>query len=378
MKNTKYLILILLPLLPILFYFGCKSKQNEVIKIGVVLSLTGDNEDYGKRSLNGIKWATEKLNSSSNFDKEIELKIEDTQSAIKGATNAIQKLIAQGINIVIGDVISGTTLAMAPIAEDNNVLLFAPGASSPNMYKQGKYIFRNWTSDEYDGKAIAEYALLKGNKTFGIIAENKDYSIDIANEFKNQIENNGGRILLFEVFETNSDVSTQVQNLKESGVKNIYISAYSNGTGYVLKKSKELNYEPNFYSTLTVNTPNCKRIAGNLVEGVTYTTPSINLSSEAEYIRSYVNGFKERFKDEPEESSAHGYDAMIIIAKVIDDCNCTEPEKIRKKLLRIENFRGVTGVSNFDSDGNVIKDIFIKVIKDDKEIVLDTIRNIKK
>lgn len=381
--NTLIVLTVSFPLI-VFFLVNRKSSNNQqkTIKIGVILSQTGNYADYGKRALNGITWATEKINKDGGIHGEkIELVVLDTKSQTKEAPNALHRLINDNVKIIVGDVISGTTLKMAPIAEKNKVILFAPGASSPQMYNQGKYIFRNWTSDEFDGRAIAEFAITQNDSIFGVIAENQDYSLDIANEFKKNIVKLGGDVELFEVFETGSDLSTQVLKLKESSVPNIYISAYSKGTGIVLKKSKEIDFSPNFYSTLTVNTPDCKKIAGNLINDVFYTTPSINLESNQPYIRGYVDGFKERFNDKPEETSAHGYDAMMILGKALSmdnvDIDSINTELVRNNLLKIKKFKGVTGEMSFDKDGNVLKNIFIKKIVNDKEVILDTIKFLK-
>lgn len=378
MKNKKLITILILIVLfaPIVIYLYCNSytSDNDKFKVGVVVSQTGDNANYGKRSLNGIKWATEILNKEQFLDKKIVLEIEDTHSSPKSASNAIQRLISKGIKVIIGDIISGTTLAMAPIAEKHKVILFAPGASSPMMYKQGKYIFRNWTSDEYDGKAIAIFALKNGKRKFGVIVENKDYTMDLANEFTKSILKNDGKVTV-ETLETNQDVSTQILNLKEKKIKNVYISAYSKSTGQILKKAKEIGYHPTWYSTLTVNTPECRKIAGNLVEGVYYTTPAINLKSEEGYVKKYVTGFKDKFDDTPEETSAHGYDALMIIAEAINRGKSYKADSIRNELLKIKDFKGITGITNFDSDGNVVKDIYVKTFKNGREITLDTIVN---
>ncbi len=381
MKNKKIITLVgLLALIPLIVFIiryvnNDNIKNEETFNIGVVVSQTGDNAIYGKRSINGMKWAVEKLNNNHFLDKKIVLVVEDTRSKLNVATNAIESLISQGVKIVVGDIISGTTLAMAPIAEKNKVILFAPGASSPMMYNQGKYIFRNWTSDEYDGKAIALYALKKGDKKFGVIFENKDYTKNLASEFSKSIVKGGGKVVMETIENSNDDVSTQVLNMKENNIKSVYISAYSNITGKILKKAKELGYSPNWYSTLTVNTPDCRKIAGNLVESVVYTTPAIDLKSNEKHIVKYVTGFKEKFDDVPEETSAHAYDAIMTIAQAIKNSNSYDTESIRKELLSIKDFKGVTGITNFDNDGNVVKDIFIKTIKGENEIVLDTIVN---
>jgi branched-chain amino acid transport system substrate-binding protein len=154
----------------VLIPISCSKQQKEAIKkeavksaplrIGVMLALTGDSANYGKRSLNGLTWAADKINQKKGGvnGKHLELVVEDDLSSPKDAVSAFNKLVSQDqVKVVIGDIISGTTLAVAPLAEKNHVLLFAPGASNPQLRYAGDYVFRNWTSDDFDGLAMAGY-----------------------------------------------------------------------------------------------------------------------------------------------------------------------------------------------------------------------------
>ena len=154
-KGYKFqtILLMLSMLASAISFSGCgKNDESNEIKMGVMLALTGDSANYGNRSLHGLLWATEKINANGGInDKKIKLIVEDSKSNPQDAVNAFEKLITvDNVKIVIGDIISGTTLAVAPIAEKNKILLFAPGASNPalrNPNSASDYIFRNWTSD---------------------------------------------------------------------------------------------------------------------------------------------------------------------------------------------------------------------------------------
>jgi len=115
---------------------------------------------YGERSRKGVELAVEEVNGDGGINGQpLEVIYEDAKSSPKDGVSAIKELIsADDVGIVVGDVLSSTTLAMAPIAERDEVILLAPGASIPSLRDAGDYIFRNWASDDYDGKAMASYA----------------------------------------------------------------------------------------------------------------------------------------------------------------------------------------------------------------------------
>lgn len=344
-----------------------------------MLSLTGDSANYGKRSLNGITWAAEKINAKGGINgKKVELVVEDDQSSLKDAVTVFNKLIdVDKVNIVIGDIISGTTMAVVPIAQAKHILLFAPGASNPNLRgsteisPSANYVFRDWTSDDFDGKAMAGYLLKHGIKNLGLIVQKTDYTIGLANALVKDFEKGGGQIVIRQDFETSdTDLRTQITNLKAANVTNVYISAYSPGTGLILKQASQLGFTPQWYATLTIDTPECGAIAGNARNGVIFTTPAFDVNDTNSVMKDFVTGFKARFNDGPEVVAAHGYDAMNILAMVIAQVG-DSPGAIRDALYKVKDYHGASGLMTFDDQGDVTKGIYVKKYVGNSPVVLE-------
>ena len=155
-KKTIILVLLLVSLFVV---FLCLRKQADenTIKIGVIMPQTGFLASPGQSVISGINLCIDEFNSK-NSDKKIELIFEDSKSDPKIGVSAINKLInVDHVKIVIGDLGSPIFLAMASIAEKNKVVMISPGASNPSVSEAGDYIFRIYTSDEFDGKVMAGY-----------------------------------------------------------------------------------------------------------------------------------------------------------------------------------------------------------------------------
>ena len=72
---------------------------------------------------------------------------------------AVEELIHQdGIDIIIGAVSSPVTLSIAPICQQEEVVLLSPSSSAPEISEAGDYIFRNYPSDVLEGTAMARFA----------------------------------------------------------------------------------------------------------------------------------------------------------------------------------------------------------------------------
>jgi branched-chain amino acid transport system substrate-binding protein len=135
------------------------------VRVGVVLPLTGDLAAYGNNAKDGIELAAQESNGPALGPQGISVRllVEDSKGDPQTAVSSLQKLITiDRVSCVIGDVASSPTLAMAPIANQNRVVLLSPAASSPKITKAGEFIFRDWPSDDFEASGMAEYVKEKG------------------------------------------------------------------------------------------------------------------------------------------------------------------------------------------------------------------------
>ena len=119
--------------------------------------------------------------------KIIEVIYEDTKGDPKVAVSALQKLITiDKVNYVIDNSMSSVTLAVAPVAEENKVVLLSTGGSSPKISKAGNYIFRIWNSDDLEGAVTAGFILDSIKMThLAILYSNNEYGNGLNEVFRN-------------------------------------------------------------------------------------------------------------------------------------------------------------------------------------------------
>ena len=137
-------------------FFSCK--EDDSIKIGVILPLTGAASEIGNNILDGIIISSEYYDSISS--KKFSLIIEDSKLDAKQAISAANKLITvDKVKAIIGLASSTEALAVAPICEKNKIPMISSTASTPLLSTAGDYVFRIYPSDVYDGKILANFAL---------------------------------------------------------------------------------------------------------------------------------------------------------------------------------------------------------------------------
>lgn len=187
------------------------SKSNEgsevaadagTIKIGVLASLTGALESYGKQTKNGfelgIEYATDGKKEVAG--KKIEIIYEDTETKPEVAVQKATKLLEDDkVDFLVGSSSSGDTLAVLPLAEEyKKIMIVEPAvADSITGSEFNKYIFRTARNSSQD--AVAGAAAIAGpGVKIATFAPDYSFGWDGVSAFKAASEKLGAEIVLEE------------------------------------------------------------------------------------------------------------------------------------------------------------------------------------
>lgn len=359
---------ILIVLVSLLFIFGCNSPKKEVdtIKIGAILPLTGDAALYGNNAKEGIDLALEQINSKGSvIGKTIQIIYEDSKAEPKTGVAAFQKLTdVDKVPVIIGGISSSVTLAFAPLAEKQKIVVLSPAATSPKLSNAGKFIFRNWTSDAFEATVIADYAIneLKINK-MGILYLNNDYGKGLENAIIKEFTNNGKEIVIVESFAQNQiDFKNSLTKIKASDVQALYIISYPDETVIILRQIKELNLKILLLSTSAFQDDMIIKNAGATAENVIYPYP-VSTGTTDKVVANFFASFEKKYNKNPGIVSDTGFDALNMIVAAIKNERSASGEAIQKGLMKLHDFKGASGTMTFDENGDIEKEMKIKTVK---------------
>ena len=357
----KLLLAIIAVLIIIGLYFGLRPPQptsTEPIKIGVLYPLTLEAAAWGDPAKRGAELAIKEINDAGGVaGRQLQAIYEDSQCNPTIGVNAANKLInLDQIKFIVGDICSPVVMPMAPIAEKNKVIVIAQG-SSPNITQAGDYIFRNWPSDEYQGEVMARFTLNDLSfRRLAVLVETQEYTLGLANAFIENFEKLGGKIVIKEAFNTRDrDFRTQLLKIKSANVDAIYIST-TIAYGKIARQMKELNTTLPILGGDAVGTKEVLEDAGGSLEGAYYSFPFFDEKSEV--IQNFQRKHAALFGAESPlvNVSAHGYDAVKLLAKALNQCDPKfTTDCMKNELYQIKNFPGVSGETTFDQNGDVIK-----------------------
>ena len=338
---------------------GCTRKEAE-IKIGIILPLTGEGAALGEDCRNGVVLAASQVENNTN--RKFRWLYEDSRGEPGVAVSAFNKLRASGVKIVIGDLFSSPTLAIAPIAEKRRILVFSPGASNPKLSEFPRYIFRNYPSDDFEGMVIAKSMRDNGYDRVAVLYPNNAYGVGLKEVFISAFTDLGGTVLLSEGYEENqATFGDLLAKVSSSQARALYMPGYYRSIARIAVQAKELGIQIAMFSNIGVEHPELHVLARDAVEGLRYTAPAINLSAEDGQIWQFVEEYKRKFGQEPGFPAAYGYDAVQVLVSVILE-HGENPDSISKG-LKIGLFEGVTGPTKFDEKGDVVKPFVMKVVR---------------
>lgn len=374
MRRFRWTIAVVLAIaaLAIVAVWRTTRRMPSEITLGVILPLTGDGAKYGESARRAIDLAFSEINTKGGINgKLIRLIYEDSQGAPQKGVSALQKLITfDHVAAVIGDLFSSVTLAMAPLAERNRVVILSPTSSAPSITHAGDYIFRNCASDVFEGTVMAEAARDRlGIRTVAVLYINNDYGVGIADVFRKKFTAKGGSIVGEEAFAQGAtDFRAQLTKIAFAHPEAIYLVGYKE-LGLVLKQIGELGIKAKLLSTVMFEDPEILRVAGPAAEGVIYSARAYDHQSDDPVIRTFVSAFKARYGETPDIFAAYSYDAANIMVHAIALGGATG-DGIKKALYATQNYKGVCGLTSFDENGDVSQPAFLKTVRGGKFVWL--------
>ncbi|MFA1737969.1 substrate-binding domain-containing protein [Lysinibacillus fusiformis] len=178
------------------------TAEGGTIRIGVLASLTGALESYGKQTQRGFDLGVEYATGGTMEvnGKKIEIVYEDTETKPEVAVQKATKLLEDDqVDFLVGSSSSGDTLAVLPLAEEyEKIMVVEPAvADSITGSEFNEYIFRTGRNSSQDAYAAAAAIAGDGVK-IATFAPDYSFGWDGVDAFKTAAEKLGAEIVLEE------------------------------------------------------------------------------------------------------------------------------------------------------------------------------------
>ena len=335
------------------------------VKVGMSGPLTGGASAYGLAVKAGMEVAVEEINAKGGL--QIEFNAQDDEADGEKAVSAYNVLKDWGMQVMAGQVTTGSALAVAPESTADNMFNLTPSASAESLALSGANIFQMCFTDPNQGASAAELVSTKalGTKVGVIYDSSDDYSSGLYKGFSDKAAELGLEIVATTSFtaDNKADLSTQVTQCQDAGADLVFLPIYYTEAAQILSYANKIGYAPKFFGCdgmdgiLTV-----EGFDTSLAEGLALMTPfDANASDEA--TQSFVAKFKEKMDGlVPNQFAADGYDVIYALYNAMTAAGVTGNESAEELCTILEGqfatmtVDGLTGTGmHWDENGMISK-----------------------
>lgn len=363
MKN-RIPVLLVVSLLVVLLLAGCGG-GSKTIKLGTIMSISGQIAAYGTQTRDAIMMAVEEINGAGGvLGKQIEMIVEDDEANPEKTMNAFMKLTTKDKVVgIIGALISKCTLAITEDAQAKKVLLITPTSTNDTVTDAGDNIYRACYKDSFQGQVCAQFAFdtLGARKAAVIYDISNDYSIGLMENFANKFTALGGEMVASESYSTgDKDFNAQLTKIKAAAPDVLFIPDYYSTVSLIAKQVRNQGI-----TIPMLGADGWDEIINNAGDEVLDCYYSNHYSPDADDpdVKEFVAKYKEKFGITPNALAALGYDATYILAEAIERAGSTDVEKIKAAMMETDR-KFVTGYIKFDENRNPVKSaVMLKIVK---------------
>lgn len=370
--NRKMMVLVVvLAMLPVTL-LGCgqgdqpATVEEEVIKIGCVLSMSGALGAMGIKMADAVTMAVAEINAAGGINgKQIELIIEDDATDAVQALAAVRKLVEiNDVQFMIAGMTSGAAKVIGPYLAERQVIAISPSATSPTLTGEPwrDYFFRTAPSDAFQGQAIAQLALDKGLKRLVVFAMNNPYGMGLGEAAQNALIAGGAEVIDFVKYDpAKLDYLTELTHIRGLNPDGIIHIGYNDCGRVVYRQALKLGLDDiqwigadGVFGTGMLESEATAQFMATAVIGTRPAAPD-----GAKEHEEFKTNFKAKFNAKPEVFCDTAYDAMKLIAAALNKAGSTEVSAVRQALLDVaQKYPGASGTITFDEGGDRVSAVY--------------------
>jgi branched-chain amino acid transport system substrate-binding protein len=353
-----------------LVFSGCSkedsSAKSRIIKVAVVVPLTGNAAQYGEAFRRSMSIYVEEYNAMGGFKgAPVELTFFDDKNDAKEAVNICNMILAEGDYACVWGPFSSTcAFAMAEVLDEEKMLTFAPSCSHPEYTKLYNYVFRMPPVNSEEAKFAARY-LKQGwdAKNTAAIYTNNDWGITVNDAFVEEAAIQGMKLVADESFilGQTKDFSPLLTKIKAAGADSVYLICQYTEAAQILIQAETLCPDINMVISLSACQPEALNIAKEAGMKARYisTLPSAPTETKVR-VQKIVD---ERYNGtQIDNFFCYGYNDAMVTLTALSAAGTTDPDAWKEAVLAVGDYPGIDVPFKIRrEDRNIERPFFIAV-----------------
>lgn len=357
-----------------------ESASADAFTLGLICPLSGSSAVSGQIMKNATMMAVDEINQAGGINGTIKITLAEVDDEGVPATSvtAMHKLVEQDkIQAVIGAQASSCTLANMEITKAAKIPQITPASSNVAVTQSGNpYIYQMTATDELHMRNIMKYmAEEKGAKTFAILHESSDFGTGGYKIADNLCENYNLTMVANEVYNSgDTDFSVVLGKMQQADPDFFIFWGYHTEVAMICKQMQQYGIS---YPIIGqgYNSPELTNLGGAAVEGIMIDT-AFDAANPDEKVQEFDKKYTELYGKGYDQNAPQSYDAVYVIKDAVERCiadgNDYMDGETLNEYIASTNWEGVTGVTTFDENGRMDKELLIitiangehKIVKD--------------
>jgi ABC-type branched-subunit amino acid transport system substrate-binding protein len=352
-------------------------------RIGVLLPLSGPYASYGELVKKGLELALQEHNKTR-----LPIRFIYRDTAMEEVTTAQQVSTLTDddkVMAIIGPLLAATAGEAAQRAQREMVPMLAL-SQTDFLPEIGNFVFRDTLTAEQQVKTLVEYAIKTDHISFSILHPENRLGRQMSELFAIELKKAGGEIVdIISYPEDSTDFRKQIQQLlwvkdnqpaRTEENEDIPDLEYPLAPFHALflpdyaDRISQIAPQLLFYGIKDVtllgingwNAPELVGRAGRFLKNAVFVDAFFADSKKPE-VRRFIELYRQTYKEEPSILEAQAFDAATLLLQMMDDPAVVNRDNLRRKLVELQDFRGVTGTKGFDIFGDAIKELRLLKVK---------------
>jgi len=335
------------------------------VKIGMPAPITCPSANFGDSMVKGARIAIDE-----EKDLNVTLEVQDDACDAQQGVNAVNKLITDKVDIIVGFHCSAAALPSLPLLNRAKIPVVISQALHPALTEQ-KFpgVFRVISTTAQEAPAAAKILVDDfGAKSFALIHDNTAVQKNLLQQTVTLLKKRGGDVK-YETAVTpgTTEFGVNVAKIMSENPDAVFLVLYYPEAAQLTKQLIAAGYKGKILQCDAGVDPNFIKIAG---EDVAMKTSFVTqpVTSQFAAAKPFIQAYEAKFKEKPGVLAAYTYDAMKVTLAAVRKAGSTDFDKV---VAALKNYSGdhVTGKIEFDENGQLKTGVFTRLVVKNGEFV---------
>ncbi|WBY03212.1 ABC transporter substrate-binding protein [Ramlibacter tataouinensis] len=339
--------------------FGSAGAQEQPIRIGAFLSVTGPAAFLGDPELKTLELYVDRINAEGGLlGRKLQLfSYDDAGDAEKARTFAKRLIEQDKVDVIVGGSTTGTTMAAMPLAEQSSTPFISLAGAVTIIEPVKKWVFKTPHTDRMACEKIFVDIKARNLSKVALISGSGGFDKSMRAECVKVAPKYGMDLVADETYgATDTDMTAQLTKIKGSGAQAVLNAGFGQGPAIVTRNYRQVGLALPLYQSHGVASREYIKLSGPAAEGVRLPAAALLVSdilpaedAQKPVVVAYRKAYEDKFKSDVSTFGGHAYDGLMIAVNAIKAARSTDKARLRDAIEATKGYVGTGGVVNMSA-----------------------------